>query len=135
LELQDRIARDGRVLERLNISVDGSGSAGVRLKMKVAEDMVNAGGYCHGGMLFALADTACAYALAEAGSGPVTLDAGITYLRPATAGDLVAAVPEVVRAGRRIGHCEVRLTREDGQPHARRLAAGNYVEIRSVKRD
>lgn len=114
LEIQDRIARDGGVLERLNIRVDQSGSKGVRLRMTVADDMVNAGGYCHGGMLFALADTACAYALAEAGSGPVTMDAGITYLRPASAGDTVAAETEVVRAGRRVGHCEVRLSREDG---------------------
>jgi acyl-CoA thioesterase len=114
LDIQDRIDRDRGVLERLNISVDLSANAGVRLEMKVAEDMVNAGGYCHGGLLFALADTACAYALAEAGLAPVTLDAGITYLRPATAGERIAAETEVVRAGRRIGHCEVRLTREDG---------------------
>ncbi len=102
------------MLERFNIRVDHEGPAGVRLTMPVADDMVNAGGYCHGGMLFALADTACAYALAETGSAPVTLDAGITYLRPATAGDLVTAEAEVVRAGRRIGHCEVRLLGEDG---------------------
>ncbi len=114
MEIDDRIARDGPVLERLNIRVVRSASGAVRLEMEVADDMVNAGGYCHGGLLFALADTACAYALAEAGSGPVTVDAGITYLLPARTGDLVAAEPEIVRAGRRVGHCEVRLTGLDG---------------------
>ena len=127
MDIQDRIERDGGVLERLNISVDQSGVAGIRLEMQVAEDMVNAGGYCHGGLLFALADTACAYALAESGSAPATLDAGITYLRPATAGDRVFAETEVVRAGRRIGHCEVRLTREDGTRLAIYRGTGSNV--------
>ncbi len=76
--------------------------------------MLNAGGVCHGGLLFALADSACAYAVAEAGISPATVDANIAYLRGAKLGDEIVATAAVLQAGRRFGHCEVKLTRTDG---------------------
>ena len=119
MDLQQRIVHDGRVLARLGITVDESSEDGVGLRLTVARDMVNAGGVCHGGLLFALADTACAYALAEAGVSPVTVDANITYLRAAKLDATVIATAEVTRAGRRMGHCDVSLSLADGSLLAR----------------
>jgi len=61
------------------------------LRMKVREDMVNGHGIAHGGLVFALADTA--FACACNSFGPVTVSSGaeITYLRPGRAGDVLEA--------------------------------------------
>ena len=114
MDLEQRIRRDRDVLARLGITVDERVDERFALRMDVAADMLNAGGVCHGGLLYALADTAGAYALADAGVSPVTVDANITYLQAARLNDEVAATAEVVRTGRRFGHCEVRLALADG---------------------
>jgi acyl-CoA thioesterase len=62
------------------------------LTMSVRADMVNGHDICHGGCIFALADSAFAFAC-NAGR-PVTVAAGaaIDYLRPARLGDELVAV-------------------------------------------
>ena len=115
MKLEERLAADAPVLERLGIRVGVRDADTLLLHLNVVDNMLNAGGFCHGGLLFALADTACAYALAEKGLTPATVDAGISYLQPALCGDRVTAAASVVKAGRLIGHCEVRLTRGDGR--------------------
>lgn len=114
MDSKERIGRDHAVHSRLGIQVDPAAEGGPKLHMKVTADMLNAGGVCHGGLLFALADSACAYALADAGVSPATVDASITYLRAAKLDDEIVATTAVMRAGRRIGHCEVKLTLADG---------------------
>lgn len=72
-----------------------------RLRMTVADSMVNGFGIAHGGYVFLLADTAFAYACNS--YGPVTVAAGadITFVAPAHLGDqLVATAEERVRYGR-----------------------------------
>jgi acyl-CoA thioesterase len=60
-------------------------------RMTVRDDMVNGHDLAHGGLVFALADTA--FACACNGWGPVTVAAGadITFVRPAHRGDLLEA--------------------------------------------
>jgi len=114
VDLNERLARDHGVLDRLGIAVTESPTGGLDLRLRVTADMLNASEVCHGGMLFALADSACAYALAAAGVAPVTVDASITYLRAARIGDEVSTATDVLHTGRRLGHCQVRLTLADG---------------------
>lgn len=87
----------------------GPGHAVVR--MVVRPDMVNGHGIGHGGLTFALADTAFAFAC---NSGrPVTVAAGaeVRFRLPTYAGDvLVAEACEVERTGRD-GTYEVTVTR------------------------
>ena len=61
------------------------------VRMRVTDSMVNGHGLAHGGFVFLLADTA--FACACNSHGPVTVAAGadVTFLRPARAGDLLAA--------------------------------------------
>ncbi|MEZ5560957.1 MAG: PaaI family thioesterase [Pseudomonadales bacterium] len=116
--LGDRVAADRPLLKHLGIRVEPAGSQGLELSLEVRPVMVNAQGFCHGGMLFVLADTACAYALAAAGAAPATVDASISYLRPALLGDRVLARAQVRRSGRRFGHCDVTLEDSAGRPLA-----------------
>lgn len=84
-----------------------------QLRMVVRPDMLNGHDLAHGGLIFALADTA--FACACNGWGPVTVAAGadITFLLPARAGDVLEAEASVrVRRGR-IGIYDVTVRRGD----------------------
>ena len=81
-----------------------------RLSMPVRADMVNGLGLCHGGFIFALADSAMAFAANGYGERAVARHNAITYLRPGRLGEtLVAEAVERSRAGRS-GLYDVRVT-------------------------
>lgn len=90
----------------------GAGRATVR--MTVREDMLNGHRLCHGGLVFALADSAFAFACNSHGDRALAAAASIDFLLPAKAGDrLTAHAVEVWRAGRS-GLTEVTVTNQDG---------------------
>jgi acyl-CoA thioesterase len=71
------------------------------VRMKVRDDMLNGHRTAHGGMIFALADTAFAYACNSRNENTTAQHASIAFLAPAEAGDvLVAEATELSRAGR-----------------------------------
>ncbi|NEA36120.1 hydroxyphenylacetyl-CoA thioesterase PaaI [Streptomyces sp. SID13031] len=60
-------------------------------EMKVRDDMVNSHGIAHGGFLFALADSAFAYACNSGNQVTVAQAADIVFIAPAQRGDLLTA--------------------------------------------
>ena len=85
-----------------------------RLSMPVAARMLNGHGMCHGGFIFALADSAFAFACNSRGQATVAQTCTITYLRPVGAGErLVATAREVALAGRS-GLYDVQVATEAG---------------------
>ncbi|PTM96086.1 hydroxyphenylacetyl-CoA thioesterase PaaI [Mycoplana dimorpha] len=71
------------------------------LAMQVREDMTNGHGTAHGGFIFALADSAFAFACNSYGETTVAAHCSISYIRPGRLGDLlVAEAREVSRSGR-----------------------------------
>lgn len=91
---------DADVLERLGISLKTTEPGRSELELIVSQSMTNSHGFCHGGFLFALADTAFAYALASVNASPVTLQATISFMSAVREGDVVRAIGEVSRNGR-----------------------------------
>jgi acyl-CoA thioesterase len=94
------LARD-RASQGFGMVLDEIGPGRARLRMIVRNDMVNGHGVCHGGLIFALADSTMAFAC-NAGNR-VTLAAGaeIAFLSPAREGEtLIAAAQERASAGR-----------------------------------
>ncbi len=80
----------------------------------VREDMVNGHDLCHGGMLFALADSAFAFACNAYNRVTVAAAAGIDFVAPARLGDRVEAhARERYRRGRS-GVYDVDVRRDDG---------------------
>lgn len=72
-----------------------------RLSMVVRADMLNGHRIAHGGMIFALADTAFAYACNSRNVSTVAQQASIVFLAPAKEGArLVAEAREEATAGR-----------------------------------
>src|SRR3954454_3847445 len=72
-----------------------------RISMIVRADMLNSHGIAHGGMIFALADTAFAYVCNGANYASVAAQASIIFLDKVGEGEtLIAEATEVAREGR-----------------------------------
>jgi acyl-CoA thioesterase len=84
-----------------------------RARMTVRPDMVNGHDLAHGGLVFALADTA--FACACNGWGPVTVAAGadISFIRPARNGDVLEAEARLRSRSGRNGIYDVTVRRGD----------------------
>ena len=95
------------------------------LSMIVAPHHCNGHGTCHGGVTFAFADTAFAYACNSRNAVTVAQHNTITYLAPAEAGDTLTATARELSSTGRSGLYDVSVTTDDG----RRIA-----EFRGVSR-
>jgi acyl-CoA thioesterase len=86
-----------------------------RVRMTLRDDMLNGHRSAHGGMIFALADTAFAYACNSRNEITVAQSATIAFLAPAAAGEvLVAEAREASRSGRS-GVYQVSVRTADGR--------------------
>lgn len=86
-----------------------------RVSMVVRPDMLNGHGIAHGGMIFALADSAFAYVCNGSNHASVAAQASIVFLGKAEAGEtLVAEAWEVAREGR-AGVTRVSVKTDDGR--------------------
>ena len=86
-----------------------------RLSMVVRADMLNSQGIAHGGMIYALADTAFAYVCNGANQASVAAQASIIFLDKVREGEtLVAEATEVAREGR-AGVTRVAVRTSDGR--------------------
>jgi acyl-CoA thioesterase len=117
-----------RASAALGIEVVEHGPGFARARMRVRDDMVNGHDLAHGGLVFALADTA--FACACNSWGPVTVAAGadITFLEPARLGDVLEAEARVRTRRGRGGIYDVTVRRGDDVVAEFR---GRSVELRS----
>lgn len=105
-----------------------------RVSMVVRSDMLNGHGLAHGGMIFALADSAFAYVCNGANHASVAAQASIVFLDKVHEGEtLIAEATEVAREGR-AGVTRVAVIAGDGRKIAEftgysRTLGGPVVEI------
>lgn len=102
-----------RASAALGIEVVEHGPGWARARMTVRPDMVNGHDLAHGGLVFALADTAFACACNSWGPTTVAAGADITFVRPAHAGDLLEAEARVRTRNGRSGIYDVTVRRGD----------------------
>ena len=84
------------------------------VKMTVTEAMLNGQANCHGGIIFALADSAFAFACNSEGVPTVSASSSIDYLVAARAGDELTATARSLWQGGRSGLYEVTVVNQDG---------------------
>jgi acyl-CoA thioesterase len=105
-----------------------------RISIVVRADMLNSHGIAHGGMIFALADTAFAYVCNGANHASVAAQASIVFLDKVHEGEtLIAEAAEVAREGR-AGVTRVAVRAGDGRAIAEftgysRTLGGAVVDI------
>ena len=118
-EIADRAAQalfDGdRASQMLGMKIESCGPGRATVSMRIRPDMVNGHRICHGGLIFALADSAFAFACNSYGDNTVAAGAAIEFLAPGREGDLLRAIAqERWRAGKAgLYEIEVRNQRDE----------------------
>jgi acyl-CoA thioesterase len=118
-ELASRVAKSMLAAEGTgpawDLRIEEARAHYVRVSMKVRADMLNGHGIAHGGMIFALADSAFAYVCNGANHASVAAQASIVFLDKVAEGEtLIAEAEEVAREGR-AGVTRVAVRTADGR--------------------
>ena len=98
------------------------------LTMEVEPRMVNGHGVCHGGFIFALADSAFAFACNSFNRRAVAQSNTITYLRPAKLGQLLTARAARAAEAGRSGVYDVMVTDGEGRAVAAFRGLSRVIE-------
>ena len=137
-ELADRVARGMLAAEGTGpawgIVIEEARAGYARLSMAVRADMLNGHGIVHGGMVFALADTAFAYVCNGGNEKTVAAQASIVFLGSVGEGETLVAEGEEAAAAGRSGVTRVTVPTADGRPIAEftgysRALGGAVVDI------
>lgn len=131
----DRRALD---IARAMIAAEGTGSAWAleleaaregyaRVAMRLTPEMLNGFGIAHGGMIFALADSAFAYACNSRNVRTVAQAASITFLDAARAGERLVAEAREQGAKGRSGVYAITVRGEDSRVVAEMQGLGRAV--------
>jgi acyl-CoA thioesterase len=113
-QLADRVARAMLAEEGTGpawgIVIEEARHGYARVSMVVRRDMLNGHGIAHGGMIFALADSAFAYVCNGGNHASVAAQASVIFLDKALEGEiLIAEAKELAREGRAgVTHVSVR---------------------------
>ncbi len=108
-----RMMRDDAFSQWLGISVLETGPRSSSVRMTVRDEMLNGFGVCHGGVTFAVADSALAFAANAHGRVTVAIDNSITYPVAVRSGDVLTAIAEEETTSRRLAFYRVTVRRQD----------------------
>lgn len=84
------------------------------IRMTVRPEMCNGFGVCHGGVTFAFADSAFAFACNTQGNLAVSIENSITYPAAIRPGDVLTATAVEATKSNRILYYHVDVTKQDG---------------------
>ncbi len=97
------------------IAIEEAREGYARISMRLRASMLNGHGTAHGGMIFALADTAFAYACNSRNVKTVAAQASISFLDAAREGELLTAEAQEQALAGRSGVYNASVRGEDGR--------------------
>ena len=101
--------------QRLGMRIEHIAPGEATLSMEITDSMMNGHGLAHGGFVFALADSAFAFACNTYNQRTVAQHCSVSFLAPVALGDrLTAEAREVNRKGRG-GIYDIRVTNQRGE--------------------
>jgi acyl-CoA thioesterase len=111
-----------------------------RVRMILRSDMLNGHRIAHGGMIFALADSAFAYACNSHNRATVAQSASILFLNPAHKGEILIAEAHETALGGRSGAYAIEVRAGDGRTIAQiqglsRTIGGPIVKDEEIDHD
>ena len=83
-----------------------------KIKMTVRKEMINGFGIVHGGIAFALSDSAFAFACNNRNILSVALDTSINFLKPVAVGDVLTAEAKELHNGKSTGLYHITITNQ-----------------------
>jgi acyl-CoA thioesterase len=109
-----RLAARDRLMALLGIAHVDGGTGRAAVALAIRDDHLNFNGTCHGGVTFALADSAFGLASNSRGVIAAAIDAHITYQVAVRAGDVLTATAVEVSRSRKLGVYRIDVARQDG---------------------
>jgi acyl-CoA thioesterase len=106
-------ARD-RASQAMGMTIGTVRAGHAELTMRVRGDMLNGHSTCHGGLIFALADSAFAFACNSYNLTTVASGCSIEFLAPAREGDTLTAVAQERSAAGRTGVYDIDVRNQEG---------------------
>jgi uncharacterized protein (TIGR00369 family) len=116
--VSDVIQAPSRAWAWLGLRLVETGEGTAAVEMTATEDMANASGFVHGGMISALADSAMGRSLRTLSPGvtrAMSFDLKLNFINAAKIGENLRATGRVVHAGRRTVVTECRVEGRDGR--------------------
>ena len=104
-----------RASQALGMRITGMRPGWARVVMRVRPDMVNGHGVCHGGLVFALGDSAFAFACNSYNDSTVAAAASIDFLAAAREGDELTAEASEAWRTRRNGLYDIVVSNQRGE--------------------
>ena len=104
-----------RASQALGMHITGVRPGWARVAMRVRPDMVNGHGVCHGGIVFALGDSAFAFACNSHNESTVAAAASIDFLAAVREGDELTAEASELWRTRRNGLYEIVVSNQRGE--------------------
>jgi len=90
---------------------DGKGTS--ILKMTVRREMLNGFAIAHGGITYSLADSALAFASNSHGIQSVSIETGISHIKPVKEGDVLTATAKELSLSNKVGIYEIAVSNQD----------------------
>ena len=109
-----RMFDSDRASRGLGMAIERIGPGRAILTMTVRDDMANGHAICHGGFIFALADSAFAFACNSYNFNTVAQGCSIEYLAPAREGDVLTADAQERSLSGRTGVYDIEVTNQHG---------------------
>lgn len=103
------LAENDQCAKSLGIGIEMGEAGHTVARMTVTQAMLNGNGFCHGGMMFTLADGAFGYACQSRNHFSVATSCNIEFLASATLGDELTASVAERSLGGRLGLYDVEL--------------------------
>lgn len=128
---ETRATSPSRAWAWLGIELVDSGEGYATVEMTAKEDMANAAGFVHGGMISALADSAMGRSLRTVKPGverAMSFDLKVSFINAAKVGETLRATGRVVHAGRRTMVASCRIEGRGGRLVA--TASGTFAVTR-----
>ncbi len=110
----DAMWADDRASRGLGMEILDVGPGHAVLAMTVTERMLNGHGLCHGGFIFALADSAFAFACNSHGQPALAQHCAVTYVAPGRLGMRLVADARERQRGERSGIYDITVRDETG---------------------
>ena len=110
-----RLFERDRASQALGMRITGVRPGWAQVVMRVRTDMVNGHGVCHGGIVFALADSAFAFACNSHNDSTVAAAAAIDFLETAREGDELTAEASELWRTKRNGIYEISISNQRGE--------------------
>jgi acyl-CoA thioesterase len=112
-EIVNKMFENDAFSQWLGIVVEDISEGNCTLSMTVRKDMLNGFGIAHGGITYAIADSALAFASNSHGKQSVSIDTAINHIESLKEGDVITATAQENSIKNKFGFYSIKVKKED----------------------